>query len=704
MDSFYYDKFSKCMKDYLITFEELPGFKYVLKTTKEECTNKQITRKQKRIYDKIYKELEYVEEDCDNVEKYTTISSEIIPHTYQQEYFDKVNRELNTSNKCLLKAPTGAGKTFMSFVLSGMNIKHTSEQNIIIFVSPLLKINSQCICDDNLRLLIDKRFTDNKKPFKSYEVNCKHKNKEAIIKSLKSEDNIIFSTTYQSYNKVLNLIDTFNKENNTHIKINFTIYDECHIIKRSYHRLNDNTTINEKYDNIFNHSLYEKKLFLSATPYLYQYQYLDNYKNYLDLYGNMVECINIKKLIDAGHLAPINTFHAVINDNYSDNNIDDNDAEEVVSDTESESNYTQLTEKPDTVESIIKLITNENRKRICVFVNRRNNAYNLAQTIYKLGYKSEYNLKIILYFDNVKTFDKKYYDSNDINDFYKKNKLERRKDDPNFEEIRIIFSCKKMCMGVDAPPIDTIVFADPRMNYAEMCQCIGRGLRVFKYVNGTYKTCAILLFTTQNREFDEMMISYLRYAKEELEFDIQPNMNNASEYSTNKQRKKKEIIKPNDPKPLFKDDGRYEGVKLIDLALFKEFCCGDRDNERKLLQREFEYYKLLVNNNNIKNRTEYYKFAEENNLVSNPNDYFDRYKIWKGWFEFFNIDTTNWIESVEEWRHYCLSNNITPNNYNDKVISDNKLPTEPELVYGNFTNIFTELKVSLRKPKKVIMF
>lgn len=566
MEALYYKKFSLCMNEYLKEYDELPGFKYVLKKTNEKCNNDEITKLQKRIYEQIHYEITH------NVE---TKSKE--EREYQIRYLDAIKETLITHahDRCLVKAPTGAGKTYMAFVSLANIIKSSSDQStILMFVSPLLKINEQCIDENNIAILTNPAFTINRKPFVGYQINCKNNNKVQIIQSLWDNDNIIFSSTYESYQKAFEYISEYNKETNCNKKIKCCIFDECHTIKDEFHKLNyaisskDSDKTKSKWKDIFNSDLITKRLFLTATPNKWQCENVDGYKQFVPLYGNTIEKTSVAELIKLGYLAPINTYRAIISDNYE--------------------NEHDVIPRPDTVESILMMATKYGRKRICVFVNRRANAETLITTFNEKGYRDKYNLKFTLYFDKLNC-EATYYDSNDINDFYKSDEKERALDDPKLNEIRIIFSCKKMCMGVDAPPIDCVVFADPRMNYGEMKQCIGRGLRKFILLDNSMKNCAILLFTTQKREFDNMMIGFLKFAKDELEYEIIPD--NTSSTSTRK-KKGKSVSRFIEPTPIF-TNGKYDGEKVVDIELFERFCSGYNNitlkENNNILNNNFSY-------------------------------------------------------------------------------------------------------------------
>jgi superfamily II DNA or RNA helicase len=678
MEELYYNKFSLCMNEYLKEYDELPGFKYVIKTTGEKCNNIEITNLQKSVYNKIHYEITH------NVERKVKEERE-----YQTRYLDAIKETLiiQEHDRCLVKAPTGAGKTYMAFAsLANMISSSTEQSTILMFVSPLLKINEQCIDETNIAILTNPAFTNNRKPFVGYQINCKNNNKEQIIQSLWDNENIILSSTYDSYQKAFEYISEYNKETECNRKIKCCIFDECHTIKDEFHKLNydtsskDSNNTKSKWSDIFNSELITKRLFLTATPNKWQCENVDGYKPYMSLYGNIIEKTSIAELIKLGYLAPINTYRAIISDNYE--------------------NVLDTLPRPDTVESILMMATKYERKRICVFVNRRANAESLITTFNEKGYRDKYKLKFTLYFDKLNC-DATYYDSNDINDFYKSDEKERANDDPELNEIRIIFSCKKMCMGVDTPPINCVVFADPRMNYGEMKQCIGRGLRKFILPDNSMKSCAILLFTTQKRDFDNMMISFLKFAKDELEYEILPDNTSSLSFIRKKKRAQKTQKHISGPKPMFNQGEIYDGVKVIDVELFERFCCGEMSEFQKL-KLDYSIIKKHIIENNITTTGDYLKYAKTHNLVEEPNEYFNKYNIWKGWFNLFDIDTSEWFSTKEEWKSYCLSNNITSDNYYECLSVHTKLPTEPDIFYSNFTNICNELKSLRSKVRKKI--
>ena len=94
------------------------------------------------------------------------------------------------------------------------------------------------------------------------------------------------------------------------------------------------------------------------------------------------------------------------------------------------------------------------------------------------------------------------------------------------------------------------------------------------------------------------------------------------------------------------------------------------------------------------------KFISVKDYKDNPDIYIEEkpkfpIEIWKGWYDYLNIDCTDFIKTKYEWFKYCNSKNINSvDQYFEIQKNDNKLCSEPSYYYYNqgFTTIFNELQ------------
>lgn len=455
-------------------------------------------------YNELYKETVYKPLYNKIILSYNTIpkkkleSQELTLKQYQEEYIKDALQELNINSRCLIDAPTGSGKTKMAFVIQSSLIKSNS-RTIYVFVSPLLRINTQCLKDSYLFYNTKFNTSTNLNEFEEIQVNSSntatdYKNKiNTVLKE--TDKNILLSTTYKSLKHIFNL----------DLDIDLLILDEAHCIpfyvhhKKFFENLDLETDYQipteEKDDlkqtltnlkkkewyNIFYNKKVKKRLYLTATPYKYQID--DTGK-----YGKHISKVKLGDLIESNTLSELKTYIASVSDKVNNEDI---------------SNY----DRPDTSASIIEFIKNTNRMRICIFVNNTNNAKQLKASIlecvlYK-SFKLDTGIDIkepILYISGEDTQISEFSNNETIDNY-------------NSKEVRIIISCKKLAMGVDIPCIDSIIFADPRINSVDISQCIGRGLRHFKYGENLKECCILLIkyITDDKDKRNRMIYEYLDY-------------------------------------------------------------------------------------------------------------------------------------------------------------------------------------------------
>jgi hypothetical protein len=123
-------------------------------------------------------------------------------------------------------------------------------------------------------------------------------------------------------------------------------------------------------------------------------------------------------------------------------------------------------------------------------------------------------------------------------------------------------------------------------------------------------------------------------------------------------------------------------------VLIKEF--HKNDNREDLLKIEFENLKKSIKKYEFENKTEYKYHATNNNLEIEPEKKYADHG-WINYYDFINLDTSKFPTTIDEWREFCLQNNINSNNYIIKC-RKYKLPIMPEDFYDGFTNIQIELE------------
>jgi superfamily II DNA or RNA helicase len=118
----------------------------------------------------------------------------------------------------------------------------------------------------------------------------------------------------------------------------------------------------------------------------------------------------------------------------------------------------------------------------------------------------------------------------------------------------------------------------------------------------------------------------------------------------------------------------------------------------RLFYKEQDIYNDMIKLNklfNYKSKADYYNSKTiHQNFMENPKEYFDKYGLWKSWYEFLSINTDNIIKTKEDWKKRCIQLKITSiEDYYKKQKENEELPEIPEEFYINFSNIQNELEL-----------
>ena len=508
------------------------------------------------------------------------------PRNYQNEIINTVLDEYKKEDRVGIKAPTGSGKTKMAFITMA-NMITCMKPKVFVFVSPLLKINKQCLKDTYILKLPEFNKSNNKNKFEDIEVNSKNNKYLNRIRFAQTNNcNIILSTTYKSLHKIFEI---------KNIIIDMLVLDECHMIPSYVHKetyfhnleLQENSSdINieemeelkknnmmlkkKEWFDLFHSERVLKRLFISATPYNYQ-------ENDKEKYGSFIEKVKVGYLIKQGYLSKVQTYISKVKDRYNE-------------ETPGENN-----DRPDTAKSIINFIIKTNSYRMCIFVNNTKNAEILKNSIINLNefktFKDTTGLTIlepILYVGKSNEKELEKFSNNETPDNF------------NDKEVRIIISCKKLSMGVDIPCIDSVSFADPRMNKADISQCIGRGLRYFKIKNKT-KVCSVLLIDYATRDDKNKMIyAYLEYLKDsEIIYKIERKIKKGSVSPNNKKNCQCENNSKDccNCKLRLLEINKYDGNLEVECEYYENYSSYIKDINSKKSMNLDNFVKLLEDNN-----------------------------------------------------------------------------------------------------------
>jgi superfamily II DNA or RNA helicase len=110
-------------------------------------------------------------------------------------------------------------------------------------------------------------------------------------------------------------------------------------------------------------------------------------------------------------------------------------------------------------------------------------------------------------------------------------------------------------------------------------------------------------------------------------------------------------------------------------------------------QDEYNYVQSLNKASHISTQAEYVASSNTHkHYIENPVEYFSSHAIWKGWYDFLGVDTTQFLPTKEEWVRFCKEKNISC--LQEYILQAKKyieLPERPDEVYYNFSSIDVEL-------------
>ena len=468
-----------------------------------------------------------------------------VPYTYQLECVEKFNEYYSKSenNSAILQMPCGCGKTFTSFLIS-------ENYNIIIIISPLKQHTEQNIL--NFKKYNKCLRPQEKEEIKSIIVDSEGtRNLNYIIDKIKKYNNIIIGSTYKSCDIIVEIIKKY--------KNAFIIIDE-------FHNLSCNNIINDE-DNINKIIKSEnKKLFMSATPRIYELE--DN-----------TQCdsnFNIENIL--GKIVYKMDFNYAITNNYISNY-------EIFLPVHDEDNYNQLLDQIKISEYDDLLI-----KKVLYYF----------ESIKILG-----KLKTIIYFnshEHINIFIKCF---NEVNNYYnykynidsiicsdtKNNRIKKLEEFNNSENISILCSVGILDECIDIPSCDSVYITYNCVSKIRIIQRISRSLR--KHNN---KIAKILIWceniNTLNpiisaiKEIDDDIIKKIKYINYNNKILSLDELTNIQKYNYNKYNKElSNIVKYQNNKNLLESN-----KSLLDSIMIAKLKTIFFENNKII---------IIIDNNNL---------------------------------------------------------------------------------------------------------
>jgi superfamily II DNA or RNA helicase len=656
----------------------------------ETYKDKEVKRQLVEIYNKL------IMDTIDNTEASeadNSISIEDLWNTlrsYQKEYINEaVSKMLDTiknHKKCIVKSPTGSGKTVMLFwIIAKLYIALGSLDKFnILLLTPRLKLCSQSIKDNkdykdkrnNINILRAHTINAN---FMLYDAKNKYKTEYILINNKTKSSCINFiSSTYQSMS---NLVVFLNQET---IKINISICDEFHFINS----WDKNTVKNDKF---IKSPCIEYTLNTSATPYHSQ-------EIKTDLYGELIDKVKVKELIEKGFLCPLVPLVEI-----------DNDIPQTPEECELYEAYGKYYKLPQMVKEVF---TTYNKKKGILFCNDTSNCWEIYE-LFKAKKDVLGNIKLFQPYVSTKIMKHKKEDlkNDSIKDSsVKDSSIENNKDNEinyedtlldeaeiqnielileeyeNCNEPCILITCKKIDIGYDHAPIDCVIIADNKASIIDIAQAIGRGLRTCEgYEN---KVCHVLIpvrVKDINDNNFKSIKSYLEYIKNDVGINIESYIREQIKKQKAKQKGNKYIQLNND----FDNSVDYNKMKFISDSWIKIYdnlsILTDGKNKKRL---QYDILFDAIKQIKFTHKNDYKQWASTNKAEEHPEVYFKN-NGWANYYQFLRIDTSMYPETFDELKAKCITHSIKTFEEYETNSKELNLPSMSEELYGQkicFTN------------------
>jgi len=243
--------------------------------------------------------------------------------------------------------------------------------------------------------------------------------------------------------------------------------------------------------------------------------------------------------------------------------------------------------------------------------------------------------------------------------------------------------------GFDLPKLNGVCFAENMDSEIRIVQCALRPNRLEK--NNSDKKAYIIIpyidyndCNNDNNSFDKIrkIIGKLRNVDESIEQKIK---------FLSKQ--KNEIIGQKETYNIINnfnfDENENELLKLK-LRLRHSKTLNSQFTEE---QDEFNYIRQLNKELDINSKENYIeKRLQHKMYIPQPEDYFSKKGVWTDWYDFIGCDTSQFIQSKQDWINFCKKNKVSSIiEYENLCDKYKELPRNPSDFYVYFTNIQNEL-------------
>jgi predicted helicase len=246
--------------------------------------------------------------------------------------------------------------------------------------------------------------------------------------------------------------------------------------------------------------------------------------------------------------------------------------------------------------------------------------------------------------------------------------------------------------GFDLPKLNGVVFAENMISDIRTLQTSLRPNRLDK--NYPDKMSYIIIPYMEHNDFnsDKEAFERVRIIVQKMrnvDEGIERKITISKLYKPEKTDETKKPIKIKAIKFVLQDTNQQLFDKInLRLKYSKALVSGLHED-----MDEYNYVKELNKELKIKSKGEYTNCEKTHkHYIVDPMVYFTKKALWKNWYDFLGINTSNFAQEKTEWLSICKELNITSIEMYSEIIKNNKkLPEYPSEFYGNFSNIENEL-------------
>lgn len=146
-------------------------------------------------------------------------------------------------------------------------------------------------------------------------------------------------------------------------------------------------------------------------------------------------------------------------------------------------------------------------------------------------------------------------------------------------------------------------------------------------------------------------------------------------------------------KTIDRKDGEIRNEEQFEKLKLKLIKSGDFKSKMSYEEYEYSILRKFNRRMNILDVEGYVGSKERRDFfIDDPKTYFSFFGIWKNWYHFLGVDTSNFPRDKEEWKDKCRKLGIDSKKKYYKVCKlDQSLPLFPEELYYEFSGVDSEL-------------